>query len=156
VYAYLLALFSRDLTTRCSRRAADARVVGPPFVMQNKLMAKKDESNRDMPLVIIESPYAGDVDTNIRYARSCMRDSLKRGESPFVMHLLYTQEGILDDDIPEERSLGIEAGLAWGKHASKTVVYTDLGITPGMEKGIQRAKEEEREIEYRELDSWVR
>jgi hypothetical protein len=45
--------------------------------------------------------------------------------------------------------------LAWGKHASKTVVYTNLGITAGMEKGIQRAREEGREIEYRELDSWI-
>jgi len=118
-------------------------------------MTKREERIREMPPVIIESPFAGDVDTNIRYARACMRDSLNRGESPFVMHLLYTQEGILDDDIPEERNLGIEAGLAWGKHASKTVVYTDLGITPGMEKGIQRARDEGREIEYRELNSWV-
>ena len=77
-----------------------------------------------MPLVIIESPFAGDVDTNIKFARACMRDSLDRGESPFAMHLLYTQEGILNDNVPEERNRGIEAGLAWGKHASKTVVYT--------------------------------
>lgn len=108
----------------------------------------------EMPLVLLESPYAGDVETNLRYARACMRDSLKRGESPFAMHLLYTQEGILSDDIPEERNLGIEAGLAWGKRAVKTVVYTDIGITPGMELGIQRAREEGREIEYRELESW--
>ena len=116
-------------------------------------MTKRDENGRDRPLVVVESPYAGDVAKNVRYARACMRDSLLRGEYPFVMHLLYTQDGILDDDNPMERNLGIEAGLAWGRNASKTVVYTDLGITPGMEKGIQRAKEEEREIEYRELDS---
>ena len=118
-------------------------------------MSKKEKDIKDLKLVLIESPFAGDVDTNIKYARACMRDSLYRGESPFAMHLLYTQEGILDDTIPEERNWGIEAGLAWGKHASKTVVYTDLGITPGMEKGIQRAKEEGREIEYRKLKSWT-
>jgi hypothetical protein len=118
-------------------------------------MAEKEESIGENPLVIIESPYAGDVDTNIKYARACMRDSLNRGEFPFAMHLLYTQDGILNDDISQERNWGIEAGLAWGKHASKTVVYTNLGITAGMEKGIQRAREEGREIEYRELDSWI-
>jgi hypothetical protein len=118
-------------------------------------MDKRDDRREDKPLVLIESPFAGDVDTNVRYARACMRDSLIRGEYPFVMHLLYTQEGILDDDIPTERILGIEAGLAWGKQASKTVVYTDLGITPGMEEGIQRAREAGREIEYRELESWA-
>ena len=118
-------------------------------------MPEREESIREMPLVIIESPFAGDVDTNIKYARACMRDSLNKGESPFAIHLLYTQEGILDDDIPEERNWGIEAGLTWGKQASKTIVYTNLGITGGMKKGIQRAKEEGREIEYRELDSWI-
>ena len=83
-----------------------------------------------------------------------MRDSLNRGEAPFAMHLLYTQEGILNDDIPEERNWGIEAGMAWGKFAGVTAVYTNLGITPGMEFGIQRANEEGRKIEYRNLDGW--
>ena len=116
-------------------------------------MAENDEALQNKPLVLIESPFAGEVEKNIRYARACMRDSLLRGEHPFVMHLLYTQDGILDDDIPSERNLGIEAGLAWGKCARKTVVYTDFGITPGMEQGIKRAKEEGREIEYRQLES---
>ena len=118
-------------------------------------MPANEESNRESPLVNIESPFAGDVDANIKYARACMRDSLLRGEFPFAMHLLYTQEGILNDDLPEERKRGIAAGLAWGRHARKTVVYTNLGITPGMEIGIQRAKDEGREIEYRVLDSWI-
>ena len=118
-------------------------------------MTKSDENGSDRPLVVVESPFAGDVAKNIRYARACMRDALLRGEYPFVMHLLYTQDGILDDDVPEERKLGIEAGLAWCRYARKTVVYTDLGISPGMELGIQRAREEGREIEYRKLESWV-
>jgi hypothetical protein len=109
----------------------------------------------DMTLVVIESPFAGDEEKNTKYARACMRDSLSKGEAPLASHLLYTQEGILNDGIPEERIRGIEAGLAWGKKASKTVVYTDLGISGGMEKGIQRAKDEGREIEFRNLDSWT-
>ncbi len=117
-------------------------------------MAGKDKGMQDMSLVIIESPFAGDVDTNIKFARACMRDSLNRGEAPFAMHLLYTQEGILSDDIPEERSWGIEAGMAWAKHAGLTAVYTNLGSTPGMEIGIQRAEEDGRQIEYRELENW--
>lgn len=110
----------------------------------------------EMRLVIIESPYAGDVDLNLKFARACMRDSLSRGEAPLASHLLYTQEDILDDDIPQERNWGIQAGFAWGKHASKTIVYTNLGISEGMENGIQKALEEGREVEYRELDSWKR
>jgi hypothetical protein len=118
-------------------------------------MIENKEKIREMLLVIIESPFAGDVEKNLKYARACMRDSLSRGEAPLASHLLYTQEGILNDGVPEERNWGIEAGLAWGKKASKTIVYTDLGISGGMEKGIQRAKDEGREVEYRKLDSWT-
>lgn len=105
--------------------------------------------------VLIESPLASPtiegLVQNKKYARECMRDSLSRGEAPYASHLLYAQEGLLDDDIPEERALGIHAGLVWGKNAKKTVVYTDLGISSGMERGIKRAREEGRQIIYREL-----
>ena len=53
-----------------------------------------------MRLVIVESPYAGDIETNVKYARRCVKDSLMRGEAPIASHLLYTQEGILDDTTP--------------------------------------------------------
>ena len=66
-----------------------------------------------MKLVIVESPYAGDINKNIEYARAAVRDSLSRGESPIASHLLYTQEGILRDEVEEERQWGIDAGLAW-------------------------------------------
>lgn len=102
-----------------------------------------------MRLVILESPYAGDVGANVRYALDCLRDSLKRGEAPLASHLLYTQ--VLDDTAPEERHLGIEAGLAWGARAEATIVYTDRGVSEGMKKGIDRARAEGRPIEYRTL-----
>ncbi len=104
-------------------------------------------------LVIIESPFAGDIKKNLEYARACMKDCFSRGEFPFASHLLYTQDGILDDTIPEERKLGIHAGLCWGKLAEKTVVYTDLGITEGMKEGIKRAEEEGREVEFRKIEN---
>ena len=103
--------------------------------------------------VILESPYAGDVEKNLAYARECMRDSLLRGEAPLASHLLYTQSRVLNDNIPEERELGINAGLQWGKDAEKTVVYTDLGISEGMSYGIARARSEKRPVEYRSLYS---
>lgn len=100
-------------------------------------------------LVVLESPYAGDVERHTRYAQACMRDSLQRGESPFVSHLLYTQ--VLNDGDPLERRAGIEAGLAWGVWAEATVVYTDLGVSDGMREGIRRAETEGRAVEYRRL-----
>lgn len=113
------------------------------------------------PLVILESPLAANVDRtveeHIHYAKACMRDSLLRGEAPFASHLLYAQHGILDDLIKDERLLGIEAGLEWGKVALVTAVYTDCGISTGMKVGIERAAQEGREVVYRTLDfDWAK
>jgi hypothetical protein len=104
-----------------------------------------------MKLVILESPYAGDIEANVEYARACVRDSLSRGEAPIASHLLYTQPGILRDDVPEERQWGIDAGLAWKAVAHASVVYTDRGITKGMEYGIAAAKKAGIPVEYRAL-----
>src|ERR1019366_4582214 len=78
-----------------------------------------------MRLVIVESPYAGDVAANVTYARACVSDALARGEAPFASHLLYTQAGILRDEVPAERERGIAAALAWYRAADAAVVYTD-------------------------------
>jgi hypothetical protein len=108
-----------------------------------------------MRLVLLESPYSApteeDVRENVAYGRACLRDSLLRGESPIASHLLYAQPGVLDDRIPEERQLGIAAGLAWLPMAEATVVYTDLGISAGMQEGIDRALEVGRPVERRSL-----
>ncbi len=105
-----------------------------------------------MRLVILESPYAGDIEANVAYARACVRDALERGEAPIASHLLYTQPGILDDTISTERQLGIDAGLAWRRVADATVVYTDRGVSRGMNEGIAAAVKAGIPVEYRELD----
>lgn len=110
------------------------------------------ECPTDFILVLIESPFAGDVEANQEYARACMRDCLLRGEAPYASHLLYTQAGVLDDTIPDERSLGMRAGIAWGLKAEKTVVYCDRGISGGMKWGIEKAEQAGRPVEYRHLN----
>lgn len=104
-----------------------------------------------MRRVILESPFAGGVARNVAYARACVRDCLRRGEAPIASHLLYTQPGVLRDDVARERSLGIAAGLAWVAVADATVAYTDLGISTGMRTGIDRAEAAGRPVEYRSL-----
>lgn len=105
-------------------------------------------------LTIIESPYAGDVERNVVYARAAMRDSLERGEVPFASHLLYTQPGVLNDLVPAERTLGIEAGFEVARRADLTAVYMDLGISRGMQMGIDQAATAGRRIEYRLIPGW--
>jgi hypothetical protein len=105
-----------------------------------------------MRRVILESPFAGDIETNIAYARRCLRDSLSRGEAPIASHLLYTQPGVLQDDIPDERKHGINAGLAWRTVADAAVVYCDRGISEGMKYGIGAAEGAGIPVEYRWLE----
>lgn len=107
-----------------------------------------------MRRVILESPYAGDIERNVKYARACLRDSLLRGEAPIASHLLYTQPGVLQDEIPAERQHGIDAGLAWREVAEATVVYIDLGTSRGMEYGISAALQAGLIIETRTLGDW--
>jgi hypothetical protein len=111
-------------------------------------------NSRRWRCVAIESPFA-DVARNLSYLRAAMRDCIFRGEAPFASHGLYTQWGVLDDDKPIERELGITAGFAWGERADAVVVYTDLGISSGMERGIARAEANGCPVEYRELgEGW--
>lgn len=93
-----------------------------------------------MRLVIVESPYAGDVERNTRYLRACLADCLQRGEAPFASHAIYTQPGVLRDEVKGEREHGILAGFAWREVAHATVVYTDLGTSGGMRSGIEDAQ----------------
>jgi len=99
--------------------------------------------------VIIESPYAGDLVSNVSYARRCLWDSLLRQESPFASHLLYTQ--VLNDKIPEQREMGMSLALSWYDAADLCAVYTDLGISDGMKKGMGYAKSIGLTIEKRSI-----
>ena len=108
------------------------------------------------PLVIIESPYAAPtaagVEANIAYARRAVADSVNRGEAPIASHLLFTQPGILDDDVPGERAMGIEAGLAWYRVADKCAVYADRGYSKGIYAGMARAGKYNVPVEVRHIE----
>lgn len=108
-----------------------------------------------MKRVILESPYAGknskELKNHINYARECVKDCLIHGEAAIASHLLYTQEGILNDSNSTERALGIAAGLSWSDVADYVVVYTDMGITKGMSLGIKEHQKNNKKIVFRSL-----
>jgi hypothetical protein len=107
-----------------------------------------------MRKVIIESPYAGDVDRNVAYARVCMKDALERGDAPIASHLLYTQPGVLDDNDPDQRTHGIDAGLEWAGIADLVAVYMDLGMSPGMEAALERYARDGVSLEFRRVEGF--
>lgn len=103
-------------------------------------------------LINLESPYAGHVGLNTLYARFCMHDSIvNHDEAPFASHLLYTQPHVLNDDVYGERQLGIQSGLEFTSVTDKTVMYVDLGVTPGMTQAELAALMIDRDVERRNL-----
>lgn len=107
-------------------------------------------------LVIVESPYAGDIEANVAYARAAMRDSLNRGEAPIASHLLYTQPGILRDEVADERQWGIDAGLAWREVCDLAAFYIDRGWSAGMLAAKETYEREGRRFEERTLPEAAR
>jgi hypothetical protein len=103
-----------------------------------------------MKRVIIESPFAGDVEGNRKYLHRCCMDSLRRGESPYASHGFFVY--FLDDLEPEERKMGIDAGLVWADAAELVAVYVDRGISAGMRYAIERHQANSRIVEFRKLD----
>ena len=113
-----------------------------------------------MTRVVIESPLGALTHAGIQqhqaYARRAVLDSLRRGEAPYASHLFYAHPEILDDLLPEQRALGLLAGLTWAAQASTCAVYLDRGLTPGMELGIAQARRLGMRIVVRYLDDVTR
>lgn len=105
-----------------------------------------------MKLVIIESPYSGDVERNKRFLQDCIRDCLRRGESPYASHQMLT-DALCDAD-PAEREQGIKAGFQWRRVAERTVVYYQLGVSGGMHLGVRHAQSIGQPVIYRTLSNW--
>ena len=64
---------------------------------------------RENKLVYIASPYAGDVEKNVEFAKSACRYAVAEGHTPIAVHLMYPR--FLNDGDPEERSKGLRMGL---------------------------------------------
>lgn len=93
--------------------------------------------------ILVESPFAGEVDKNLAYAQKCMRhvffSSYSGPQIPIASHCFFTLA--LDDRNPAERSIGMKAGFAMRSLASEVRVYLDRGLSDGMVYGIRGAIE---------------
>lgn len=110
---------------------------------------------RTLRRVVVESPYAGDIESNVAYARRAVLDSVNRGEAPIASHLLFP-EMILDDNVRVSRMIGIECGLAWHHVAEAVVFYVDRGMSRGMQTAMTHCLAYGIEYEVRYLEPWVK
>lgn len=107
-------------------------------------------SAQDWPVVIVESPFAGDMEANRQYAIDACLDCLRRGEVPYASHLFFPQ--FLDELTPTEREQGLTAGYAMWKAATKVVFYVDRGMSAGMSRALTRADQVFLPREFRTLE----
>ena len=95
-----------------------------------------------MRKVYICSPYRGDVEKNVRNARSYCRMAVEEGAIPMAPHIYFTQ--FLDDADEAQRGIGIEAGIQLMLECDEVWVFGEP--TEGMKSEIGRAQENRMKI----------
>lgn len=97
------------------------------------------------PLVYICSPYAGDVEENVRRAVRYWRFAFTKGYTPVAPHLYFPQ--FLDDRDPVQRSFGLDMGIALLLLCTEIWVF---GTTrsPGMKAELAEAEIHHMKIRY--------
>jgi hypothetical protein len=95
-----------------------------------------------MSVIMIESPYSGDIDRNIRYLALCSFDaSVLYDECPYASHACMTQHPRKKDFFVSDydkkwdvltRDQAIHMSQRMRSRCDKTVFYADLGWSSGM------------------------
>ena len=83
------------------------------------------------------SPYRGDVERNVAYAKALAARAIKLGYAPIVPHLYLPQ--ILDDNNDAGRALGLDLALQLLRKSDILIVGTLYGISTGMEGEMREA-----------------
>ena len=90
-----------------------------------------------MKLVYICSPYAGEIESNVGFAKAACHYAMRQGCAPVAVHLLYPQ--FLDDAVSSEREAGIRMGLRV-LAACEELWVCGAHISSGMRQEIAEAK----------------
>lgn len=105
---------------------------------------KKRYADKNRRKIYVASKYAGNVDANVTSAIKYCRRVIDEGYMPVASHLLYPQ--ILNDNIPEERELGLLFGLALLAVCDEVWVFGS--VSSGVAKEIEEAKRLKKRIRY--------
>lgn len=93
-------------------------------------------------LVYICSPYRGEVERNLEYARELTRLALDNSFVPITPHLYLTQ--VVDDEDCRERERGMKAGKELLQHCKYILIGSRYGLSEGMLEEIKLATEHEK------------
>lgn len=110
------------------------------------LIEKEERALRAFrPIVYICSPYAGDIEKNVKAARDYSRFAVDKGFIPVAPHLLFPQ--FMNDTDPQERELGLFFGNALMSKCSEVWVFGS-NISAGMQAEIKRARWKNYRLRY--------
>lgn len=90
-------------------------------------------------LCYVCSPYRGDTERNTGYARELTKIALDGGYAPITPHLYLMQ--VLDDDVPEQRQMGMAAGMELLRQCRYILIGSRYGLSEGMLAEIKTAME---------------
>jgi hypothetical protein len=112
-------------------------------------------------MVMLETPYSGNVDRNLRYLMLCGFDAYARGEMPVATHAFMTTHPAalhyyVSDYAKEwdvySREEAIARGQVLRRRCDLTVVYADLGMSTGMKAAVHYCQQHGLPYEVRHLD----
>lgn len=115
-----------------------------------------------MQVVVLESPFSGDIPRNVAYAQRIMMHARERKEIVIIPHLLWTQHHmckehfVSDFDVKFEcknggRDVSLEQIKELRRRADLVVFYTDHGWSNGMTHGLEHCKAEGINFEERQI-----
>lgn len=127
------------------RRNSEGYADPTAFEAMTKIAEEEKALRAFRPIVYICSPYAGDIERNIKAARKYSRHAVNNGFIPVAPHLLFPQ--FLNDADPKERELGLFFGNALMSKCSEVWVFGER-ISAGMESEIKRARWKNYRLRY--------
>ena len=98
-----------------------------------------------MKLIIICSPYSGNILKNTYKAQEYCKYVYRQGHIPFAPHLFFPR--FLNEHNREEREVGIQLGIEILKRADELWIFGNT-VTNGMKQEIEAAKKFNKIIKY--------
>ena len=96
------------------------------------------KSKKTRKFVFVSSRLRGDMENNMKLAECLCRIVALRGFIPLAPHIIFTR--FLDDRNTNERELGLTCGLELLRLCDEMWVFTLDGVSEGMQKEIDFAK----------------
>lgn len=87
-----------------------------------------------MKVVYIASPYRGNVEENVKFARECCRKVVEEGNVPIAPHLLFPQ--FMSDDTERDKAIAMNKELI---ARCDELWACGWEISPGMKAEIEEA-----------------